>query len=126
MSEPGNAIRAHQPDPKYHHLRMIGTGASAPTIQVGHGMTLSRTAQGVIKVTWNENPGTFLCIVGHAFADTTPADVKGYTLTRDTFSAASSSADGYVELSFWDSSFAAVDLSTTSYLDITFAFARST
>ncbi len=126
MSEPGNAIRAHQPDPKYHHLRMLGTGAGIPTIEVGHGMTLSRTAQGVIKVTWNDNPGVFLGVAGYMFGDTTPADVKGYSISRDTISAASSTADAYLELSFWDSSFAAVDLSTTSYLDITFAFARST
>lgn len=126
MSEPGNTIRAHQPDPKYHHVRMLGTGASAPTVEVGHGITLSLTATGVVKVTWNDNPGVFLGVVGYMFGDTTPADVKGYSISRDTFSAATSSADAYIELSFWDSSNAAVDLTTTSYLDVTFAFARST
>lgn len=110
-------------DTTYHHIRLLGTGAAAPTKEVGQGVTITRTAEGVYKITWTDNPGQFLGIVGYIFGDTTPADVKGHTLTRDTFTAATESASAYIEISVWDSTFAADDIDATEYIDVTFAFA---
>lgn len=115
--------KSSHPNTRYHHVRLLGTGAADPTKEVGHGITATRTAEGVYKLTWADNPGVFLGIVGYIFGDTTPGDVKGHTLTRDTFSAFTSSSAAYVEVSVWDSTFAANDLGATEYVDITIAFA---
>ena len=105
------------------HVGITGAGTSAPTVRGGHGVTVTRTGTGVIKFSFVDNPGTFVGIRGYMFGADTPGDVKGYTVTRDTYTAPSGSTKGFVEVSLWNSSFAAVDLgSGDEYLDITFAF----
>lgn len=111
----------------YERLIRVGiTGASTsdPTRRAGHGVTVTRTAAGVIKFSFNDNPGTFVGIAGHSFGADTPSGVKGYTISRDTYTAPSGSTDGYVEVSMWDASNNAVDLTNVQYLDITFAFSE--
>lgn len=105
-----------------HTVRLLGVNDADPTKEVGPGITVSRTAEGVYKVLWNYNPGTFVTIVGYCFGDTTPADVKGYTMTRDTVDTTTPTAP-FIAVSTWDSSFAAADIVATGYLDITFLFA---
>ena len=34
-----------------HHVRLLGTGASAPTKELGEGITVTRTSAGVYKLT---------------------------------------------------------------------------
>lgn len=106
-------------------VRLLGTGAAAPTKEFGPGITVTRTSEGLLKFTWTENPGEFVGIAGYAFGDTTPADVKGHTIARDTYSEATSTADAYIEVAMYDSTFAVDDLEATEYLDICFAFKTS-
>lgn len=113
--------RATVPEVWLHPVRLLGTGAAAPTKELGNGIAVTRTAEGVYKLTWSENPGVFVGLVGHVFGDATPADVKGHTLTRDTYDATAYS----IEVSVWDSVFAADDLDATEYLDLLFAFKRT-
>lgn len=106
-------------------IRVGVTGASTadPTRRAGPGVTVTRTAIGVLKYSFADNPGTFVGIAGHAFRADTPSGVAGFTISGDTYVAPSGSTDGYIEVSLWDSTFAAVDLTSVQYLDIAFAFA---
>lgn len=104
-----------------HRVRLLGTG-SAPTVEFGPNITVTRTAAGVYKLTWAEFPGTFINF-GWGLGAATPSDVKGHTVTRDTFD--TTSGVGSLEVSLWNSSFAADDLQATEYMDLTIVFAAT-
>jgi hypothetical protein len=110
------------PGERLYRIRLLGTGAADPTVEIGQGVTVTRTASGVYKVTFTDGPGTFVGIAGYVFGAATPGDVKGQTLTRSTYTVPTSTADGFLSLSVWSSAFAADDLQTTEYLDVTIAF----
>jgi hypothetical protein len=112
------------PSERLKVIRLLGTGAADPTVEIGQGVTVTRTASGVYKVVFNEGPGTFVGIRGYVFGGSTPGDVKGQTLTRSTFTAPTATVDGFVSLSVWSSTFAADDLQATEYLDVTVAFSE--
>ncbi len=120
-----NDTKTNIPEERIYRVRILGTGAADPTKELGNGVTVTRTAEGVYKFSFDANPGAFVQVGGYIFGDTTPGDVKGHTLTRDTYTSPSGSTDGYVEVSVWDSTFAADDLDATEYLDISFVFAWS-
>lgn len=104
---------------------ITGTGAADPTRRAGPGVAVTRTAQGVYRYTFADNPGTFVGLAGNpALGADTPSGVKGYSVTRDTYTSPASGADGYIELSVWDASNAAVDLAAAQYMDVTFVFAH--
>lgn len=106
-----------------HRVRLLGTGAAAPTVEVGQGITASLTATGVVKLTWAEYPGTFVGCPGYMLGAETPGDVKGHTVTRDT--PATTAGVFSIELSIWNSSFAADNLQATEYLDLAIVFAAT-
>lgn len=109
---------------RHHRLQLQGGGAGVvPTVVIGHGVTLSLTATGRVKVTWAENPGTFVGIGSAFFRDNASQgtvknwEVSGgvYPLTAGTFT---------FEFDIWNSAGAAADLATTSFLDIDFVFSE--
>lgn len=106
-----------EPEQRDHILRLVGTGATAPTVEVGKGITVTRTGTGVYKITWDGNPGEFL---GWTFGlgAATPGDIKGHTLIRDTYDATSRS----IEISFFNAAEAAHDLAALEYFDLVFRF----
>lgn len=104
-----------------YKVGITGTGAADPTKRHGPGITVTRTAAGVYKFSFASHPGTLLGFKPSFGADT-PSAVKGYTATRDTYTAPSGSTDGYVEVSVWDSTFTAADLAALQYLDLEFEF----
>lgn len=107
------------------HHRMLWTGAGngvAPTVTIGHGVTLTWVATGRIKITWAENPGTFVGIGAAHFGDVTQSNVKGWTATRGVYPFAANTFT--LEIDLWNSSFAAADLATTSYLDLDLMFSE--
>lgn len=117
--------RASEPESRRYLLSLTGANGADPTVRVGEGVTVTRTAEGVYKVAFNDAPGTFIGITGHTFRADTPSDVKGYTLTGDTYVAPTSTADGYIEVSVWDSSFAAADIIAAQYLDLQIEFRQT-
>lgn len=117
--------RSTIPEERLYVIRILGTGAADPTLEIGQGVSVTEEATGNYRVTFSKNPGKFIGIRGYAFGGATPADVKGYTLTRDTYTAPTTTADGFLDLWVWDSSFAAADLAATQYLDVTIAFSES-
>jgi hypothetical protein len=115
--------RTSVPEERAIRVRLLGTGAAAPTVEVGPGITAARTATGVGKLTFSENPGTFVGC-SYMLGATTPGDVKGHTVTRDT---PETSSAGVVSLEFsiWNSSFAADNLQATEYLDLAIVYAAT-
>ncbi len=116
MSSP---VLAREPGVRAHHVRLLGTGASTPTKELGRNITVTRPAAGRYLLTWHntQNPGTFIGMQATLGA-ATPGDVKGHTTTRDTFTAQSGDTGASLEVSLWDSTFAADDLQATEYMDI--------
>jgi hypothetical protein len=100
-------------------IRLLGTGAADPTVEFGPSMTVLRQGVGVHRITLAEARGTFIGIGGYIFGAATPGDVKGQTLTRDTWDATNRQLD----IAIWSSVFAADELNATEYLDLTLVFA---
>jgi hypothetical protein len=48
-------------------VRILGTGAANPTKEIGQGVTVTRTSEGLYRFSFNENPGTFVGIGGYIF-----------------------------------------------------------
>jgi hypothetical protein len=115
--------RSTNPDTRYHHVRLLGAGAAAPTKSVGRGVTVSRTGAGVYRITWAENPGVFLGM-SWSLGSTTPGDVKTFTVTRGNFTPASATVKASVDLSVWNAAGTATDLASgAAQLDLLFVFA---
>jgi hypothetical protein len=116
-------IKSNVPGGRRYSVGITGAATADPTKRYGDGVAVTRTAEGVLKFTFKSHPGYFKGFRWGLGADT-PGDVKGHTVTRDTFVAATASADAYIELSVWDSTFAADDLEATEYLDVEFEFSE--
>lgn len=102
---------------------LAGAGAAAPGKTRGNGIVVTRTGVGVYRLTVAEDLGPLLSVSGPVFGDTAaPANVKGFTLTRGAYNA----AGRYVEISVWNSAFAATDLAVNMTLDLTLKFKNST
>lgn len=124
MAYPDNPSKSNVVDERVYRVRILGTGAADPTKQIGRGVSVTRTAEGVYKFTFANNPGTFVNFYPGLGA-ATPSAVKGHTVTRDTPVAATATTNAYIELSVWDSTFAADDLDATEYLDVTFVYSTN-
>lgn len=118
MTAPMFPISASEPDCSETIIRILGVDDANPTEQIGNGVAITRTAEGVYRITWAANPGVFVGVKGYMFGAATMSDVKGYTATRDTYD----STSFILDVSTWNSSFAAADIIANQYLDITVAF----
>jgi hypothetical protein len=114
------------PDERHYRIRLLGTGAADPTVEVGQKVTVARTAAGVYKITFTDNPGNFIGMGAPMFGAATPADVKGQTCTRGTYTAPTATASGFISVSVWSSTFSADDLQATEYLDLDIVFTENT
>ncbi len=116
------ASKSSVPEEREFKLRFVGTGnGTVPTIVVGHGVTAIWTATGRIKLTWAENPGTFVGMTGFGFHDATQANIKGWSVTSGAWPLTASTFT--LEFDIWNGTTAA-DLATTSYLNVTFSFSN--
>lgn len=105
---------------RIYRLRILGTGAADPTIEVGQGMTVDETATGVYQITWTSGPGTF---IGwhYGFGAATPGDLKGFTAVRDTYD----TTNFVLPFTVFNASATAADLAANQYMDITVLFSES-
>lgn len=118
------------PEERRHYLRLLGTGASSPTLDGGNGLnqgiTAARQSAGVVRITWTQdNPGRFVNLGGPCFGGATSTEaaaLKGETLTRGTFVAATATTQAYIDLYIWNSAGSADDLAAGEYVDLCFTF----
>lgn len=99
------------------HLRLLGTGAAAPTKVFGNGVVVTRVAAGVYEVAWGENPGMYLGFVP-GFEATVAADLKGYSVVAGVFNTVTFKQ----RFSVFDSTFAAADLAALQWLNLVVKF----
>lgn len=106
------------------------TTANLKTVY-GQRTTITWVATGRINVAFQDNPGLFMGF-GYAFRDNfAQSNVKGFNATAGVLVANAASGTTpptwSVEVDLWNgnSSYAAVDLATTSFLDLSFYFKMS-
>lgn len=103
-----------------YQLRLLGTGAADPTVEVGGGgMTVTRTGSGAYRIAWAENPGTYVG-GGVTVAAATPADVAGHTCIADTWDATNFRFDW----TLYNAADAAHDLAANEYFIVRVMFRR--
>lgn len=105
---------------RIHRLRLLGTGAANPTVEIGQRVTVAWVSTGLYRITWTEGPGTFVGF-HYGLGAATTGDLKGYTVVRDTYDATNHQLD----LAVYNSSFALADLAANQYLDAAIVFAES-
>lgn len=110
-------VRASEPDVQEYIISIIGVNDANPTETYGQGVVITRTAEGVYRIQWATNPGRFLGM-GFGFGATTMSDVKGYTVTRGLYD----TTNWRLDVSVWNSSFAAADIIALQYLDLVVRF----
>lgn len=115
MGLDAHPVRGRKPEMVAHPVRMVGTGAAAPTKEIGDGITIARTSAGLYTLTWAEDPGTFVCAT-HSLRAATPLDMAGHTLIADTYSSK------VLPIQLHDSLFAVDDLEAVEYIDMVIWF----
>ncbi len=108
-----------EPQLKRYHVRLQGTGAAAPTKVFGAGITVSRTGVGVYRLQFgSEFIGKYVGAKAPFFEDATASVVKGWTVTATPYDV----TNRRIDISVWNSAFAAADLAATSLLNLEIDF----
>ena len=116
--------RANRPHVVEYFLRLLGTGAADMTIQEGSFIkSVTRTGAGTYLITFQQDPGLFLNWT-FGFGSVTMTDIKGYTVVRGVFTAATTTAQATLAFTTFNSSFAATDMAANQFLDLTLAFSE--
>lgn len=87
MSQDAYQAMCQEPGEITVPVRIIGTGAAAPTKVWGRDITMARSGVGVYTMTFGELPGAFAGIGGYGFDAATPLNVAGCTIAITTPSA---------------------------------------
>lgn len=111
------------PKERVYQLVLKGNGAAAPSVVVGHGVSVTYIAVGRYTLTFKDNPGTFAGIGGKAFRDNAAqATVKGWDVTAGAYPATAGTFT--LEIDTWNAAEAATDLAATSFLDLSLIFSE--
>ncbi len=112
-------VRANCPEVVDHHARAVG-GTTAVTVVTGTsaGLTWSWVSTGRYRMTWTENPGTFVNATV-LFQATTPADVKSFVAVLGAYDATNFRLDIYAY-----ESGSLADLAALEWLNVTASFRR--
>lgn len=114
-------VRSTVPETQMHIIRLLGTGASAPTLQVGYEVSVTRNGAGSYRLTWANNPGKYVSFAA-SFAAATPANMGGWAATVD-----SDTVSGLaIDVTTTDETNAAADLSAGEFVNLHFFFAQTT
>jgi hypothetical protein len=101
-------------------VRILGTGAATPTLEVGPGVTMSRTGVGVYRITTRDYVGKLLGVLTQC-GQAAPAAAGGLSVVwdHDSYTATSKALDIYVQDS---ETGAAVDLTANDKLFLLLVF----
>lgn len=108
--------RSTEPDLKNVEVRLLGTGASAPTKERGQGITVARSGTGVYTLTFPESPGVWAGAT-HGHEATTASGLAGFTVVVTPTSST------VITVSLFNGSNAAADLAAAQWLNLTLRFA---
>lgn len=119
MSFEANEVRSPQIEVIDHLVRFVG-GAAAVTKVEGVGVAVSYVSTGIVRLTWADNPGRFMGFT-YGLQATTPADVKGHTVTAAVFN----TSTFVLDLHITNASEALHDLAALEWCNARIAFART-
>ncbi len=99
-------------------VRMVGTGASAPTKVYGKDITIARSNTGVYTLTFATAPGTW---AGYTWGidATTPGNVKNHDVVVTATSAT------VLTVNFFDTAAAAHDLAAAEWINLDLRFIQA-
>lgn len=121
MSQEGWNDKFTEPDVVATFIKFTGAGA-APVVKVnGRGVAVTRTGVGIINLVWDENPGTYLGVLGWGFEATVQSGVKGYTVVPGVYTPATRT----LTINITNQAEALTDLAALQQLSITFGFTRT-
>lgn len=107
--------RNSEPELLCVEVRLLGTGASAPTKVYGQGITVARSGAGVYTLTHGEARGTWAgCLIG--LDATTPGDIKNHSVIVTNTSAT------VTTVQFYDASAVAHDLAAAEWINLTLRY----
>ena len=109
---------ASEPQLRQIIFRAQGNTTSTPVKVFGSGITVTRTGVGVWRLTFGDFNGKPIGIAGISFEDATMSVPKGFTVTSQAWASATNSID----ISIWNSTFAAADLAVTTFLNLIVMF----
>jgi len=102
-------------------VRLLGTGAAAPTKVLGQGITVTRTGVGVYRLTFAENLGDFRGADGVGMDATTPGSLAGCSVVFTAYNATTRVLD----LNLYTIAGAARELAATEFLNFALRFKQS-
>lgn len=103
-----------------YHIRLLGVNGAAPTKQEGEGVTVTRTSEGLYKITWAENPYQFIGC-SHSFGSLTMDDMVDYTFVRGVYNSTAFT----LAFSTYKQNGTVEDIVANQYLDIQVNFSVS-
>lgn len=103
-----------------YRLRLLGVNGANPTKQVGAGMTVTRTSEGLYKITWAKDPFRFIGC-GHSFGSVTMTDMADYTFVRGVYNATAHT----LEFSIIKQNGTVEDLVANQFLDVDVTFSEA-
>lgn len=108
------------PFERNYRIRLLGVNGAAPVKQEGAGVTVTRTSEGLYKITWAKDPFQYITM-GHTFGSVTMTDMADYTLVRGVYNATAHT----LEFSIIKQNGTVEDLVANQYLDLTVTFSES-
>src|SRR4051812_16486496 len=103
-------------------VRIKGNGTGNPTVEKGVGVTVTRSALGVLTFAFRDNPGNFVCAEAPNFESSTPSSLAGWSAVANNFVLPTASTLASVAVSIFNSTFAASDLAATQWITVVFKF----
>jgi hypothetical protein len=101
-------------------IRILGAAAANPVKQEGEGVVVTRTAPGVYRIQWAENPFQFVGAWA-SFVNTVPASTADFSITFGNYD----STNFRLEFSVFNAAAAPVDLTNAQRICVLTKFSRS-
>jgi hypothetical protein len=111
-----------EPEGYDYDVYLQGTGATAPTVINGKSLTVTRTSQGVIKLTFNLDPGPLFLGGSFGFGDATATNILGWTVCFGAYTKPAAGAKAFMTVTIGNGSNAATDLLATSNVKLALRF----
>lgn len=122
MSFDSDPLRCTEPEAYDVVVSFTGNGAASPVKNYGKGLTVTWVSTGLYAITFTDNPGNLIGMVGGAgFQATTMSALKGYDATLGAMDATGK----IVQVSITNSSFALADLQVLQTACVVLRFKRA-
>jgi hypothetical protein len=120
MSLPAFPDRASEAEVTTYLVRLLGTGAAAPTKEMGQGITVTRLGVGNYRLTFADSPGTWVNM-SPGLEAATPLNMAGCSVVATTWDATNKRLD----ITLYSSTFAVRELAATEKIHLTLNFKQT-